>query len=399
MSDDSVDQALNPNVVRLGLVSFFADIASEMLYPITPIFLTSILGSSMTTLGIIEGFAEGLASLLKTYSGMWSDSISRRKPFIIVGYFLGAISKPFIGISTTWLHVFLARALDRTGKGIRSAPRDALLAESVSFAKRGAAFGWHRSMDTAGAALGPLLTIYILSLNSGSLRPLYYWALLPGLTAVFLILFVKEKSKPKAVKQKWQNPLQAWPQFDSSFKKYILAWGVFSLANSSDVFLIMKAKSSGLTMTTVILIYCFYNLVNAVLSPALGKLSDRIDRRKILSFGLITFSLVYFGFCYASKLWHFWLLFAVYGIYMAATDGVGKAYAVDLTPVNLKASGLGLLGSVTGVCTIFASLAAGLIWDHFGSNATFLFGAFGGLIACMLIILNHTFDNNNRANV
>ncbi len=388
------EKVLNATVVKLGLVSFFADVASEMLYPITPIFLTTVLGASMASLGLIEGIAEALASLLKTYSGSWSDSISKRKPFIITGYFLGAISKPFIGISHSWFQVLGARALDRTGKGIRSAPRDALIADSVQPEKRGAAFGWHRGMDTLGAAVGPLLTIYLMSLNSNNLRSLYFWALIPGLISVLLIFLVKEKKViPKNTE--WKNPFHSWSEMGPNFKKYLYAWIAFSITNSSDVFLLMKAKSSGVSTQTVVLLFCVYNLTYALSSPYLGKLSDRIDRRKILFSGLIVFLFVYLGFGFANQSWQYWVLFAVYGLYMGATEGVGKALAIDLAPSGLKATSIGILGTATGLCTILASIFAGLIWDHYGSSWTFIFGAVGALLASIMIMIgrNHVSES------
>lgn len=386
MSEKNKDQVLNPTVVKLGLVSFFADVASEMLYPITPIFLTTVLGASMASLGMIEGIAEAIASLLKTYSGSWSDSISRRKPFIVIGYLLGAISKPFIGLSTSWFHVLGARALDRTGKGIRSAPRDALISDSVSSANQGAAFGWHRAMDTLGAAVGPLLAIFLMSFNSQDLRSLYFWALIPGFTSVLIIFLIRETKPHKSAIKKWDNPLKSWALMSSAFKKYIYAWGVFSLVNSSDVFLLMKAKSSGLSTQSVILLFCVYNLIYSLSSPYLGKLSDRIDRRKILVSGLMVFLLVYLGFGFANQTWQYWVLFAVYGLYMGATEGVGKALAIDLAPANLKATSIGILGTTTGLCTIIASVCAGLIWDQYGSLWTFIFGAIGAFLASLLIL-------------
>jgi len=379
------ENALNPTVVKLGLVSFFADVASEMLYPVTPIFLTTALGASMANLGLIEGVAEAIASLLKTYSGSWSDSVAKRKPFIIVGYFFGAISKPFIGVSQSWTHVLGARALDRTGKGIRSAPRDALIVDSVPSSKRGAALGWHRGMDTLGAAIGPVLAILLLSVNPNDLRSLYYWALIPGLISVIVIFTIRE-SKHEVRPKPFENPFKTWSKCSPAFKEYILAWGIFSVANSSDVFLLMKAKSMGQSTQSVILLFCVYNLIYALSSPYLGKLSDKIDRMKVLIGGLTIFTLVYLGFGFVNAGWQFWLLFGIYGLYMGATDGVGKALAVDLAPKEYKATSIGILGTVTGVCTIVASVLAGLIWDQFGSQWTFIFAATGSLLTIAILI-------------
>ncbi len=383
--EENKDVKLNPTVIKLGIVSFFADIASEMLYPITPIFLTTVLGASMSSLGLVEGIAEAIASLLKTYSGSWSDQISKRKPFILAGYFLSAIAKPFVGLSQGWLGVLGSRALDRTGKGIRSAPRDALISDSVTSANRGVAFGWHRGMDTFGAAVGPLLAIFILSLNSNQLRPLYFWALIPGLISVLIIFSVNEPQH-KTAKKSWENPLKIWGEFGIGFKKYIYAWGVFSLTNSSDVFLLMKAKTSGMSTSSVILLYCAYNLIYAISSPYLGKLSDQIGRKKILIGGLVVFSFVYLGFSFAQEAWQYWALFTIYGLYMGATDGVGKALAVDLSPASLKATGIGMLGTVTGITTICASAIAGIIWDNSQPSWTFIYGAIGALMAAIMLL-------------
>jgi MFS family permease len=378
-------KALNPTVVKLGAVSFFADVASEMLYPITPIFLTTVLGASMASLGLIEGAAEAISSLLKTYSGNWSDRILRRRPFIFFGYLLGAISKPITGVSTGWLGVFAARALDRTGKGLRSAPRDALIADSVAPEFRGAAFGWHRGMDTFGAAIGPLLTLSLLTLNADNLRSLYFWALIPGLLSVLVVLSVRETKHPIS-KHAWENPFRAWEKFNSSFKRYVYAWGIFSLTNSSDVFLLMKAKSVGLSIQNVVLLYCAYNLTYSLSSPWLGKLSDDVGRKRLMAGGLVIFGLVYLGFGVATASWHFWALFLIYGLYMGATEGVGKALAVDLCPRALRGTSVGLLGTVTGLCTILASTAAGMIWDQFGASWAFFYGAIGAGVSALLLL-------------
>lgn len=384
MEKESAEKVLNPTVVKLGLVSLFADIASEMLYPITPIFLTTVLGASMASVGFIEGFAEGVASLLKTYSGAWSDKILKRKPFIIFGYLFSALSKPMIGVATTWSHVLIARGLDRTGKGLRTAPRDALLAEAVPERLRGAAFGWHRAMDTLGAAIGPLLAILYLSMTQ-DLRAIYYWALLPGLVAVAIALLISEK---KAEPSKKATTIHFFEvrSFSSSFKAYLVAWTVFSLANSSDAFLIMKAKAAGLPLTQVILLYCFYNLFYSVMSPYFGHLSDRIGRKPLLIMGLLVFAAVYAGFSMATATWHFWLLFGIYGFYMSATDGVGKALAVDLVDPSKKATGLGVLGTVTGISTLVASTVAGILWDHLGAAGAFIYGSSGAVLAAVLLL-------------
>lgn len=378
------ESVLNPTVKKLGLISFLADVSSEMLYPITPIFLTTVLGASVTSLGFIEGLAEAVASLLKTYSGMWSDRIQKRKPFIWLGYLFAALAKPLTGSAQSWLHVLFARSFDRTGKGLRSAPRDALLAESVPAALRGTAFGWHRMMDTLGATTGPLLAILFLSFSQ-NLRWMYFLAFIPGLLAVIIALRIKEDSRPRtspAPRLKWSSA----HSLPANFKYYLFCWGIFSVTNSSDVFLLLKTQQSGIPLTETILMYCLYNLFYSLASPYLGGLSDRMGRKKVLILGLVIFASVYGGFIFAQERMHFWILFAIYGFYMAATDGVGKAYAMDLLEDNKKATAVGYLGTVTGIGTLIASTAAGFLWDYFGSAATFTYGAAGAAITSLALL-------------
>lgn len=382
------ETALSPTVKRLGLISFLADVSSEMLYPITPIFLTTVLGASVTSVGFIEGLAEAIASLLKTYSGFWSDRIQSRKHFIWIGYLLAAIAKPLTGISQAWTHVLFARAFDRTGKGLRTAPRDALLAESVPVYLRGAAFGWHRLMDTLGAAIGPLLAILFLKYSS-NLRWIYFLAFIPGVLAVAVALGLKEKKTERV--HIVHGP--SWASFFSlpkEFKYYLFSWSIFSLTNSSDVFLLLRSQQAGISLTETILLYCFYNLTYALMSPYLGGLSDRIGRKKVLLFGLLVFAVVYGGFVFATNEFHFWILFGIYGLYMAATDGVGKALAIDLLDKNKKATAVGYLGTVTGVSTLVASTVAGLLWDRYGSMATFTYGFLGAILTFVILLFLKT---------
>ena len=385
----SKNLVLNETVVKLGLVSFFADISSEMLYPITPIFLTAVLGASLSSLGFIEGLAEAIASFLKLYSGLWSDRTERRKPFVWGGYLLSGLAKPLMGMASNWTGILALRSLDRVGKGFRGAPRDALLSDSVAPEVRGAAFGWHRGMDTLGAAVGPLLAICYLQIHGQQdLRGIYFWALIPGLCSVLIALLVKESrrtSKAKAI-----SPRLSLTPMSKTFKKVLLIFAVFALANSSDVFLLLRAQQVGCSLVQVILFYCLYNLIYALGSPVLGAWSDRIGRKQILIGGLFVFAGVYSGFSFCQSTYEVALLFAVYGLYMAATEGVAKAWIVDLAPDELKATGLGIFAATSGFCSLFASTVTGALWDNFSSTVALGFGAGGALLAAILLIFQPT---------
>lgn len=374
-------RGLTPNVIRLGLVSFFADISSEMLYPLTPLLLTLVLGAPVYAVGLIEGAAEATASLMRTVAGRLSDLSGRRRPYVFAGYAVSALAKPLIAVATGWPAVLVARVADRFGKGLRTSPRDALLADSIEPAYRGQAFGWHRAMDTLGAVLGPLLSIGLLALFNNDLRKIFLVAFIPGLIGALLVLTVRER-KHEAHQPPPSIGLAALPP---AFRSYLIAWGVFALANSSDVFLILRAKNLGFSFTLVVLIYTFYNLVYALSSPVLGHMSDIWGRKRVLIGGLTIFALVYLGFAFAHQHWQIWALFAVYGLYTAATDGVGKALAVDLVPSSIRASAIGLLGTVTGLATLVASTAAGALWYTVGPWAAFVYGALGAVLGSLLL--------------
>jgi MFS family permease len=399
------------NVIRLGLVSFFADVSSEMLYPLTPIFLTAVLGAPMAALGFIEGAAEATASLLRTVSGRLSDLSGRRRPYVLGGYAISALAKPLIAAATAvgWPLVLVARVADRFGKGLRTSARDAWIADSTPAESRGRAFGWHRAMDTSGAVVGPLLTIglvYLLLVHLGhslrfSLQTMFVIAVVPGLAGAALVLAVKEVRGKRDGKE--PPPSLRWSALPTSFRAYLIAWGAFALANSSDVFLILRAQhllgardhlaaGNRIAIATVhvLLLYAFYNVVYAAASPKLGHLSDIVGRKRILIGGLAVFALVYLGFAFTHHVWQLWVLFGVYGLYTAATDGVGKAMAVDLVPSSIRASAVGLLGTVTGIATIVASTVAGVLWGVWGPRGTFLYGVAGAVGGALLLSRLHT---------
>ena len=370
----------NPNLIKLGIVSFFSDLASELLYPITPIFLSQILGASMFSIGLVEGVAEAIAAFVKAYSGYFSDKLGQRKGFVLLGYALAAVAKPAVGYSQSIAQVIGARSLDRFGKGIRGAPRDAMIADSVESIHLGQAFGWHRFMDTLGAAIGPLVGLLYLNYfqQNGDLRSVYAWAFVPGVLSILCVMLVKEKQVTSLVntkieknekKESWLNEIK---HFSISYKILLLSMFIFSIGNSSDVFLLLKVKNANLNLNWVVGLYCFYNLIYAVSSPYFGKLSDRYSKSTIYLLGLIIYASVYFGFVWAKHVEHYAMLFLLYGIYMAVTDGIGKALIVTLIPQSRRASGLGVMSAVSSLGVLIASPLAGYLWDSCGVSYPFV---------------------------
>jgi MFS family permease len=360
-------------VLILGMVSLFTDIASEMLYPVTPIFLTAILGSSMAVVGIIEGIAEFIAGLLKGYFGNLSDKVGKRSVFVVIGYGLSAISKPLPGIFQNIPTVLFSRAADRTGKGIRTAPRDALLG-SYSNGNSGAVFGFHRGMDTLGAAIGPIAALVLLNYFPDNFQLIFLLAFVPSAIAVLLTMLIKDKPTNTNLKSN-QNYFEFWKSSPKTYKKILILIVIFSLVNSSDVFLILKSRDVSDSSTLAIFGYIFYNLIYAAASYPLGGLSDKYGKKKIFSLGLVIFSLVYFGFAFIPDIKIIWLLFAFYGIYAAATEGISKAWVSDLIADEQRGSAIGLLTMLSGFSVMIGSYLTGILWDNFGSAVPFLLSA------------------------
>ena len=367
------------------MVSLFTDIASEMLYPITPIFLTAVLGSSMAIVGIIEGIAEFISGALKGYSGNISDKVGKRSIFVVIGYSLSAISKPLPGIFQNIPTVLISRVTDRTGKGIRTAPRDALLG-SYSNGNSGAIFGFHRGMDTLGAAIGPAAALFLLHFFPNDFQLIFLLAFVPSAVAVFFTFLVKDKlveSKSRSRK----NYAEFWKSAPAGYKKILILITIFSLVNSSDVFLILKSKDVSNSETLAILGYIFYNLIYAGASYPLGGMSDKYGKRKIYSLGLVIFSIVYLGFALLPNIEIILGLFALYGIYTAATEGVSKAWISDLIPDEQRGSGIGLLTMLSSFAIMLGSFTAGFLWDKFGPSVPFLVSAIVSLIIAFFIFL------------
>ncbi|GBD87796.1 major facilitator superfamily transporter [bacterium BMS3Abin03] len=373
-------------VVILGLVSLFTDIASEMLYPVTPIFLTAVLGSSMAVVGIIEGIAEVTAGLLKGYAGNLSDKIGKRSIFIVIGYGLSALAKPLPGIFPNISTVVFSRTTDRVGKGIRTAPRDALLGSYSEDNTSGAIFGFHRGMDTLGAAIGPLAAILLLYLYPGNFQLIFLAAFIPSAFAIYFTFLVKDR-KVSSKRNKKGTYSEFWRSAPKQYKSLLLLITIFSFVNSSDVFLILKSKFITQSNILAIFGYVFYNIIYAGASYPFGKLSDKFGKNIIYGSGLLVFSLVYFGFALLAGTIFIWLLFALYGLYSAATEGISKAWVSDLVPDESRGSAIGLLTMLSSFAIMLGSFTAGFLWDAFGSIVPFLLSAVVSLIVGVIILV------------
>lgn len=375
-------QGLTKNTFLLALTSLFADISTEMLYPILPIFLTTYLGASGSLVGLIEGVASATQNIQMGFAGYLSDKLHKRKSLAIIGYLIAAISKPLIGFSTIWQHVFVARFLDRFGTGTRSAPRDALIASSADNKNRGKAFGIEGIGDNLGAFLGPILAIFLLYYIKVSIRSIFYLAVIPGIIAVILVLFVKENKndfKSKATLGiKFSN-------FPKKYWKYLLAIALFGIGNISSSFMILQTKNIGVPLIGTILIYAIYNLIASIVSYPSGFLSDKFGRKKVLLVSFIIFIISLVGFAIAKNFLLIALLFVLYGSFQGIFRTVGKAYAGDFVPPELRASGIGWFSTVVGLSGFAASLTAGLLYDKVGHPTVFLVAAFFAGIGSVLL--------------
>ena len=390
---------LQRNIFFTGLVSFFMDMSSEMIYPLVPIFLSSVLGVNKSVIGLIEGIAESTASLLKVFSGWLSDRIGKRKILLIFGYGISTLSRPIIALSTLWGHVLAFRFTDRFGKGIRGAPRDAIIAESTPHKDLGRSFGFHRGMDTLGAVIGPAIAFILLSLFTGNYRLVFWLSIIPGIIAVMIIVFfIKEqKSKRAEIQESDASELLApgesprrlafRAKFDWRFKAFVAIATLFALGNSSDVFLILKATDTGIKETQIPIIYLCFNLVYALTAIPAGILSDRIGRKRIILAGFILFGFIYWGFAVASEQKHIWGLFLLYGVFMGLTEGIQKAYLGTIIPDKFRATGYGIFNTFTGLAIFPASVIGGWLWDKYGSQATFYYGSVTAFLSAFLFIL------------
>lgn len=373
----------------LSLVSLFTDTASEMLYPVMPIYLKTI-GFSIVLIGVLEGVAEATAGLSKGYFGKLSDISSRRVPFVQIGYTLSAVSKPMMAVFTFPLWIFFARTMDRFGKGIRTGARDAILSDEATPKTKGKIFGFHRSMDTLGAVLGPSLALLYLYYFPEDYKTLFFIAFVPGLLAVLSSLFLKEKNRNKQNmigKTPFFLFLKYWKVSPLEYRKVVTGLLLFTLFNSSDVFLLLQAKQSGLNDTMVIGVYIFYNLIYALFAFPVGILADRVGLKTIFIFGLALFAFVYFGMSVNTNLYAFFGLFFLYGIYASATEGISKAWISNITDKNDTATAIGTFTGLQSIFTMIASSLTGFIWFSFGAKIAFIITAVATLVVIVYFLI------------
>lgn len=364
------------NIWLLSLVSLFTDMASEMLYPVMPVYLKHI-GFSVLLIGILEGIAEAVAGLSKSYFGGLSDKAGKRLPFVQLGYALSALSKPMMALFTNAGWIFIARTTDRLGKGIRTGARDALLNQDAIPGSRATVFGFHRAMDTLGAVIGPLLALIYLYFYPEQYKTLFLLAVIPGVLAILFTFLVKEKSSKSGISKRvgLLYAFQYWKQSTPQYKKLITGLLIFALINSSDLLLLLRIKENGYSDQEVISVYIFYNLVYALLAFPLGKLADRIGLKKIFLLGLFFFVITYGGFAFSQSISVYLMLFFCYGFYAAATEGISKAWISGLVQKQDTASAIGTYTGFQSIAALIASSLAGFLWYRFGAMTAFLFTA------------------------
>jgi MFS family permease len=375
-------------IIILGLTSLLTDISSEMVYPVLPFFLVSSLGATPAVLGLIEGVAESLASVLKVFSGYISDRLRRRKPLTILGYGGSALGKVLLYVAGTWGIVFAGRIVDRFGKGIRTAPRDALIVESSAPQKRGRAFGLHRALDNTGAAIGVGIAILLLTASPGDYGRIFLWSIAPAMLGVLLLFFLRESRQPEG--HVAIMPRFRWKILPAKLRIFLVVSLLFSLGNSSNTFLLLRAGMLEDATAQVLVLYLVYNIVHALFAYPAGRVSDRIGRKSILVMGYLLFSIVYFGFAFLVRPetpWVVWILFILYGLFSAFTDGVDKALVSDLAPQEVRATAIGLHATLVGIGLLPASLIAGQLWSSIGPEAALGLGGITGLLAAIAVLI------------
>lgn len=382
-----------PKPVRLlGWVSLLTDAATEAVYPLLPVFITQVLGGPPVALGIVEGAADATSSALKVVAGRWSDRLGVRKPIVLAGYTLSSLVRPFMAITSSWAQVFAIRVTDRVGKGLRGAPRDAMLAALAPPGQRGRVFGYHWGMDHAGAAVGPLLATIFLFFSPDNYRLLFALTIIPGALAVLTLTRVQEPEPVRTEpleRLEPLEPLEPWVPLPSPLKRYLLILSVFTLGNSSDAFLLLQLSQSGVPLTGLTLLWSAQHAIKALLSMRGGMLSDRLGRRALIIGGWIIYAIVYAGFAFSQSVYALVGWFLLYSTYATAVEGSEKALIADLTPERLRASAFGWHAAVQGFGALAAGILFGLLWQYFGAPVAFLTGAALAVVAALLLRLSH----------
>jgi len=374
------------NVFYTGLVSFFMDISSEMIYPLMPLFLANVLGVNKSMIGAIEGVAEATASILKVFSGWLSDRLGKRKTLMAIGYGISTLSRPVVALAGSWQQVFASRFIDRLGKGVRTAPRDAIIAEAAEKTHLARAFSFHRSMDTAGAVVGPAITLGLLGLYNNDYRKIFWFSIIPGILAVAtIIIFIKEKKAAEG--DKAERPKLTLKHFDWKVKFFIFIAALFALGNSSDAFLILRAEQVGVSTAMIPAVYLTFNLIYSISAIPAGIAADKFGKKRLILIGFILFALLYYGFAIARNSIDIWLLFVAYGIFMGLTEGIQKAFLATIIPPDFKATAFGVYATAIGIATLPASVIAGVLWDKISPSATFYFGSITAALSAILFVL------------
>ena len=389
----NIFQGITRNVFILGLVSLFTDVSSQMVFPLIPLFLITVLGTGAYAVGIVEGAAETTASLLKVVSGYWSDKIKRRKPFVLFGYSLSAITKPLFAFATIWSFVLFVRVIERIGKGLRTAPRDAIVAESSDESVRGKAYGFNRAMDGIGSVSGAALAFLLLPILG--YRNIFLFAFIPGIIAVFVILFIKEKRVPVKEEEPKEISIKlSFKELPMNLKLFIIVSSIFALGHFGYAFLLLRAVDIGLADDMAILLYVLLYIVYTVCAIPSGTLSDKIGRKPVLSAGYVLFGITSLGLVFTSNIYSILLSFVIYGIFYAMIDGAQRAFVVDLAPEHLKATALGTFHAAIGLVALPGGYIAGLLWDKISPETTFIYGL--ALTIISLVLFTFVRDKRRR---
>jgi MFS family permease len=377
---------INRVILVIGLVSLFTDLSSNMIVPILPIYLTTVLHIPLTSIGIIEGIAESTASILKLFSGWITDRFGKHKLLMLIGYGLSNLTKPFFALSASWSQVLLIRFSDRFGKGIRTSPRDALLADATTKEDRGKSFGFRRALDALGAALGPLVAFGILAMYAGNYQLVFLLSVIPGAISLLLIIFfLKEKQSISSIKR--SLPKIKFKQMNRRFLAFSFISTLFAMGNFSDAFLALRAQDAGMMIALIPLAFFALNLSSSIFSMPVGILSDRIGRRPVLISGFLIFAIIYLGFGIASSITWIWALFILYGLYYAFTDGIQKAYIADIVPEGQRGTAMGTFNALTGLAALPASIIAGYLWQSFGPEVAFSVSSGIAILAAVLMLI------------